>query len=172
MFRTCHHSRPVISSIFSNTCQRRDQTIFWNDLLNRILLSLLVSTISNPATDACCKYHRSKTTWSIMILSLMVSTGPKSLFNQSLLISTPRPYLIKNSAIIIFISRDYYWDLCSSFSTLSEIKAVCISLDKLFQKNSYLKIYSQSEDYKFLEPKLVNSFKVIRLGSKDFEILS
>jgi len=56
------------------------------------------------------------------------------------------------------------------FYPVGDKKAVRIY--NYFVKNSYLKIYSLQEDYKFLEPKLVNSSKVIRLAGKDFEILS
>jgi len=53
----------------------------------------------------------------------MSSTGPKSLFNQSLLISTPRPYLIKNSAIFCFhLVAIITQKPLSSISNLSEIE--------------------------------------------------
>jgi hypothetical protein len=117
--KTYHHSCPVISWNQSTALmgQGSNNILRW---YNDRCLSFLIPTISDPATNTLCKYHRSNHMVNYDTFTNGFHRTEIVVFNQSLLISTPvRSWYKEQCYLIILILLGINIHICCSSISLS-----------------------------------------------------
>jgi len=136
---------------------------FWDDISHR-MPSFLMSTISNPATNTFCKYHRSKPHGKLWYFHWRFPPDRNRCLTKVYSFFDSPSVADKEQCYFYFHLVGINTQICrSSISNpVGDKKETCrMPLYNDLWKIVGLKIYIPPGYYKFLELKLVNSFKVI-----------